>query len=360
MAGYFRKSVPKAHPSTVLIQRDVITIPVVVHVVYRTEVQNISTDQILSQIAVLNEDYRAQNSDKDLVPFYYEEFIADTEIEFCLATQDPEGDWTIGITRTQTDINDIGVLTQVHYTNQGGKDAWDPTRYLNIWVADMGGGVGGRASFPGDEPIEEDGVVIDPFNFGTIGTAADSAPYNLGRTTTHEIGHYFNLEHVWGEGSPNCNNTDFVEDTPASAMTYLGECPDGDLVSCGSLEMYNNFMFYTNDACMAHFTPGQKQRMHAAILEFRSGLLESNGCLPTAVEEVNLEEVKVYPNPTGGMVWVEGVEEARVEVVDVNGQLRTKVIIKNDRIDLSGLSSGVYYLRFWSKDQFFGKKVVLL
>ncbi|MCB0643933.1 MAG: hypothetical protein KDC44_19935, partial [Phaeodactylibacter sp.] len=119
MADELRSRPPLAqvYASTdILLPRQVITIPVVVHVVYRTEAENISIEQILSQLEVLNADYRAQNDDQDLVPFYYADLIADTEIEFCLATQDPQGNWTIGITRTQTDINGIGMLSQVHYT----------------------------------------------------------------------------------------------------------------------------------------------------------------------------------------------------------------------------------------------------
>ncbi|MCB0643559.1 MAG: zinc-dependent metalloprotease, partial [Phaeodactylibacter sp.] len=292
-------------------------------------------------------------------PFYYADLIADTEIEFCLATQDPQGNWTIGITRTQTDINGIGMLSQVHYTNQGGRNAWAPNRYLNIWVADMGGGVGGRASFPGDEPLAEDGVVIDPLNFGTVGTAASSGPYNLGRTTTHEIGHYFNLEHVWGQGSPNCNNTDFVEDTPASSQTYLGECPEGDLVSCGSLEMYNNYMFYTNDACMAHFTPGQKVRMLAAIQEYRSGLLTSSGCVLTAVGEQPFGAVTVYPNPASDRLWVEG--GGAINLYNLKGQL-----VRQQRaapgevfsVDVRALPAGIYYLQVWKDEQTFTQTII--
>lgn len=306
--------------------RTLITIPVVVHVVYQTAQQNISQEQIQSQIAVLNTDYRAQNDNLDIVPPIFQNLIADMEIEFCLAISDPDGHFTTGITRTQTAKDDIGLSDDVHYSSMGGVDGWDPQRYLNIWVADMGENIVGRASFPGAGPAAEDGVVIDPRYIGTTGLAAGSFPYNEGRTVVHEIGHYFNLFHPWGSGTPTCDADDQVADTPLTSKDFLGECPQTLQASCGSLDMYTNYMYYTDDACMAQFTPGQKLRVLACLNGPRAGLLGSMGCQPsdTAPEPLRSLIFSIHPNPSSGQVVFacEGPEGAtcHVSIFDTMGR----------------------------------------
>lgn len=341
--------------SHALQSRNLITIPVVVHVVYQTAQQNISQEQIQSQIEVLNADYRAQNNNLNIVPQIFQNLIADMEIEFCLATSDPGGNFTIGITRTQTTKDDIGLSSDVHYASQGGAGGWDPERYLNIWVADMGENVVGRASFPGAVPAAEDGVVIDPRYFGTTGLAAGSFPYNEGRTVVHEIGHYFNLYHPWGAGTPTCDADDEVADTPLTSNNYLGECPQTLQASCGSLDMYTNFMYYTDDACMAQFTPGQKLRVLACLNGPRAGLLESMGCQPsdTAPQPLPSLVFSIQPNPTSGQVVLacEGPEGAtcHIQVFDAMGrQLQTLEIPANHPftwpLPLS-FADGMYWVR---------------
>ena len=314
-----------AHPDA-LHSRQIISIPVVVHVVYRTAPQNISLEQIQSQLDVLNADYRALNDNQNIVPSLFQNLIADLEIEFCLASRDPEGQATSGITRTVTTKDNIGLNADVHYAAMGGADAWDPEHYLNIWIADMGENVLGRASFPGGVPAGEDGVVIDPRYFGTTGLALANAPYNLGRTTVHEIGHYFNLIHPWGMGSPTCDSDDLVEDTPLSAENYLDQCPSTLQASCGTLDMYTNFMYYTDDACMAQFTPGQKARVLACLSGPRVALLVSEGCQPTAVSPDPNRPLLflLYPNPGFGEVVFEcrggGQDSCRVRILDGMGR----------------------------------------
>jgi hypothetical protein len=341
--------------SQALQNRTLITIPVVVHVVYQTAPQNISQEQILSQLEVLNADYRAQNDNLDIVPSIFQNLIADMEIEFCLATSDPEGKFTTGITRTQTTKDDIGLSSDVHYASEGGAGGWDPERYLNIWVADMGENVVGRASFPGAGPAAEDGVVIDPRYFGTTGLAAGSFPYNEGRTVVHEIGHYFNLYHPWGTNTPTCDADDEVADTPLTSNNYLGECPQSLQASCGSLDMYTNFMYYTDDACLAQFTPGQKLRVLACLNGPRAGLLESMGCQPsdTAPEPLQSLVLSIQPNPSSGPVVFacQGPEGAtcRIMVFDTLGrQLQALDIPANQPftwpVPLS-FADGVYWVR---------------
>jgi len=260
-------------------QRMVYRIPVVVHVVYNTDAENISDAQVQSQIDVLNEDYRKQNADVNLTPSIYSSLAADCEIEFCLATRTIDNLPTNGITRTQTTAGNFGMGNAVKQAATGGRDAWNSTRYLNIWVCDLTDPVLGFATLPGTASAPFDGVVIDYRAFGRIGNL--SASYNKGRTCTHEVGHWFNLIHTWGDdenSADDCAGTDNVNDTPNQAGPRFG-CPSFPQASCGnSGDMSMNYMDYTNDACMYMFTTGQKNRMIAAINSARSTILTSIGC----------------------------------------------------------------------------------
>lgn len=183
-----------------------VALPVVVHVLWRTNEENISDEQIESQMAVLNEDFRKMNLNFSNTPAALQGLAADVELEFCLATIDPGGNPTNGITRTQTDVDNIGMTLDFFDGYYGGKAPWDQAKYINIWVCDIGDdGTLGFATPPGTaDPPESDGLVIGHQFFGTTGTAAGSSPNHLGRTTTHEMGHYFNLEHIWGPGNGGC------------------------------------------------------------------------------------------------------------------------------------------------------------
>ncbi|MCO6478833.1 MAG: T9SS type A sorting domain-containing protein [Phaeodactylibacter sp.] len=260
-----------------------VVIPTVVHIVYRSSSQNISDAQVQSQIDVLNEDFRRLNADAANTPSVFQGVAADTEIEFCLASVDPNGNPTSGITRTaSTRTSAFGTNDAVKFASSGGKDAWPAGNYLNIWVCEIGGGILGYAQFPGGSAAT-DGVVLDYRYTGRGGSA--QAPFNLGRTGTHEVGHWLNLRHIWGDG--NCNADDFVGDTPtAGAPNYTGSpCTFPGPNSCnqgtGDLpDMFQNYMDYSDDACMNLYTQGQKTRMLALVQPggFRASLLSSNGC----------------------------------------------------------------------------------
>ncbi|MEL7534823.1 MAG: M43 family zinc metalloprotease [Bacteroidota bacterium] len=248
----------------------VISIPVVVHVVYRNTTENISDAQIQSQLDVLNEDFRRTNSDADNVWSQAD----DVEIEFCLATVDPSGNSTTGITRTSTRKRSFSYSNDgVKFNSSGGKDAWPAADYMNMWVCNLGSGLLGYAQFPGGAAAT-DGIVIDYAYFGNTGTA--TFPYDLGRTATHEVGHYLGLRHIWGDGP--CGVDDFVSDTPESDASN-GGCAIGH-VSCGSVDMVQNYMDYSYDACMNLFTLGQGTRMRSYFDAggSRASLLNSNGC----------------------------------------------------------------------------------
>lgn len=247
----------------------IITVPVVVHIVYNTNAENISDAQVQSQIDVLNDDFRRLNTDANNTWSQ----AADSQIEFCMATVDPNGNATNGITRTSSSVSAFGTNDQMKYSSQGGKDAWPAGDYLNMWVCDISGGILGYAQFPGGNDAT-DGVVMDYQYFGTIGTA--TSPFDLGRTATHEVGHWLNLRHIWGDG--NCNVDDFVTDTPTSDGANYG-CASSHS-SCGTLDMVQNYMDYSDDACMNLFTAGQKTRMRALFEPggAKASLLSSGAC----------------------------------------------------------------------------------
>ena len=252
--------------------RRLITIPVVVHVVHRRDEENISRQQIDSQIAVLNRDYRATNPDKSGVPSAWQSLVADTKVQFRLATKDPDGKKTNGITRTRTDQRSFGSDDGVKKPSQGGVAAWPARRYLNIWVCHLGGGLLGYAQFPGG-PAGTDGVVILHSAFGTKGVV--KPPFDLGRTATHEIGHWLNLRHIWGD-TMGCGGGDRVADTPNAAGPNYGE-PAFPHVTCNNGpngDMFMNYMDYVDDAAMFMFTAGQVGRMNSALAGPRKSLVK--------------------------------------------------------------------------------------
>jgi hypothetical protein len=270
------------------VDQEIIRIPVVVHVIYSDTRLNISDEKIHSQIKTLNEDFRKLNADHAKVPAQYRDLVADVGIEFMLASKDPNGNYTTGITRTFSQLTgwhgrilreqDTLERLPLYNTAKGGHDAWPRDKYLNIWIADLSDGAGfvilaGYAQFPG-APAGADGIVIDPRCFGNI------APLNprqeFGRTATHEIGHWLNLSHIYSVPS------DDVEDTPPGCAPNLNSVPASSLLNCtndrifmnsgtdpsmncGPSPMNMNFMDYVADQNMYMFTIGQKARMRAVF-----------------------------------------------------------------------------------------------
>jgi Pregnancy-associated plasma protein-A len=245
------------------VARRLITIPTVVHVVCKRERENISDAQIKSQVAVLNKDFAATNSDKSKVPAPWKGLVGNAQIQFRLADRDPDGRPTNGITRTKTSAGPFGTGDAVKSDRRGGKSPWPTRRYLNIWVCNLGGGLLGYARFPGG-PARTDGVVILHSAFGTQGTA--QAPFNKGRTTTHEIGHFLNLFHIWGD-TLDCSGGDRCVDTANAAGPNYSK-PKFPHVSCHNGpngDMFMNYMDYVDDAAMFMFTAGQVVRMNATL-----------------------------------------------------------------------------------------------
>lgn len=256
----------------------IVDVTVVVHIVARNPAR-ITDAQVHSQIDVLNEDFQASNSDITKVPGVFATAVGNPEIRFSLATTDPDGNPTSGITRTQTTVAKFSTEDDgVKSATTGGRDPWDTSRYLNIWVASIFdpllGDILGYAQFPGLTPAT-DGVVITPTAFGRVGTAA--APFNLGRTATHECGHYFDLRHIWGD-RVGCVGDDLVADTPQHERPNYNK-QSFPKITCNNApngEMFMNYMDYVDDDTMMMFTKGQVARMRAALAGPRAGLIPND------------------------------------------------------------------------------------
>ncbi len=260
----------------------VVTIPVVFHVVYKTAAQNISDAQCIAQIAQLNLDYARKNADTTNTPTAFRSLGIDTKIQFCLAQRDPNGLATTGIIHKSTTSASFIDDDKVKSSTTGGDNAWSSSNYLNIWVCNLGNSLLGYAQFPGDVAAT-DGVVLLYSSVGSVLSPGTAAPYQYGRTATHEVGHWLNLYHIWGDAS--CGN-DLVNDTPTQSTSNSG-CPTYPHRTCSNTtsgDMYMNYMDYTDDGCMNIFTSGQTARMNALFATggSRVSLLSSNGCLPVS------------------------------------------------------------------------------
>ena len=229
----------------------IVNIPVYVHVLYNNSNQNISSQQIQSQLDVLNDDFNTDNSSQLPSGTTFANDATTAGIQFVLA----------GVTRKQSSVTDWGTNDAMKKLSQGGVDPVTPATHLNIWVVSQmtsgGSTILGYAQFPGGAAAT-DGVVVAHNYFGTNGSV--TAPFNGGRTATHEVGHYLNLRHIWGDG--RCRQDDFVADTPSSDGPNYG-CPSYPTVNCKTADMTMNYMDYTDDACMYMFTDGQRNRMRS-------------------------------------------------------------------------------------------------
>jgi hypothetical protein len=238
-----------------------VTVKTIVNVVYKTDEQNISDAQIKSQFKAMNKDFRATNPDKSRTPAPWHGLVTDSRIQFKL----------VKITRTKTSADGFTFDDKVKKASTGGIAPFDPKTHLNLWLCALTGGLLGYAQFPGG-PAATDGVVINYRAFGTSGTA--EAPFNKGRTATHEVGHYFNLRHIWGD-TPDCSGSDMVADTPNAAGPNFG-MPTFPRVTCNNGpngDMFVNYMDYTDDAGMFMFTTQQVLRMRTALETQRRGLM---------------------------------------------------------------------------------------
>lgn len=336
---------------------DLVYIPVVFHVVHRNNIQNILDARIIEQMERLNEDYSATNADTSIVPAEFKPFISDTKIRFVLATVDPDGNPTTGITRTETTNYSFSITDDdIKYTSMGGKDAWDTDEYLNIWVGNISAGILGYAMPPFNAGNSNDGVVI---GYRYVGNNS-SGQYDRGRTATHEVGHYLGLEHVWGQGG--CSSDDGINDTPNQYGPHYGGAPSQPIVSCGSNDMYTNYMDYGDDEILVMFTTDQKTKMEYSLDIIRNGLATAE---PVGLEENTPDLISLYPNPSSDIINVtfkNEVSNGQLNLIDVTGRVYYSQNVTNSdqlTVDVSNLVQGLYFVQFSNNNQFTQQKIVI-
>ncbi|MAU37175.1 MAG: hypothetical protein CMD14_07380 [Flavobacteriales bacterium] len=377
-----------------------ITIPVVIHIVHRAvhsnigSGTNISNEQIEDQLRILNEDFSKTNSEFPNPPRNsFINYAANPGIKFCLASIDPNGNPTTGITRTATsrtsfDADDNIDADAMKKTSSGGINNWDPLRYLNIWVVNLsnssgGGQTLGYAYLPGLQASNQswrDGLVVDYQHFGSI----DAANSSDGRTSTHEIGHYLGLSHTFCENGGGCcdndNNSWFglnVDDTPATDDVYFGSvnsstnnntCNDLNYGFSGDLlDMDENFMSYASNTWM--FSNGQVDVMLIVLNATtnqggRKNLWNNSNvtvnCVPTSTNDIiTNHNVTIYPNPTQGDLFINSFEKViSITLCNPLGKVIKKTT-NQEALSLKKLDNGVYIIHIKTEKGTITKKIIL-
>lgn len=273
------------------------TIPIVVHVVYRTASENVTDAKVQAMIAQLNMDWSRTNTDAGNTPSVWQSIAANMEVQFCLATKDPSGGPTNGIVHKQTSTTQFGI-GDVQSSSTGGDDPWNVNQYLNIWSCNLGSGLLGYGQFP---PISSSyGTAIHYCTVGSMTSPGTCPPYDIGRTLSHEIGHCFSLYHIWGDDGGACSGSDQVSDTPNQADATSG-CPAFPKTdACTGTSpgiMFMNYMDYSNDACYNMFTAGQKTRVQTAISSYLMSIANNAAtvCAPAAALDAGISTI-VSPN----------------------------------------------------------------
>ena len=369
-------------------EKTTITIPIVVHIIYRQSHSNpgigtnIPNFQIEDQIRILNEDYSKTNSEFPNPPRNtFVNSAGNPDLKFCLATTDPDGNPTTGITRTLSSKNNFNYNTEsndMKKDNTGGINGWPPSKYLNIWVCDISNSgnttILGYAYLPGLQSWNawKDGLVVDFQHFGTIGNASSSSD---GRTPTHEIGHYLGLNHTFCESQSGgcCDNDDSnVYDTPATDDVYFGNVNANtnnntcnDLLygfSSDLLDMDENFMAYSNHTWM--FSNDQVSEMMATLNGYRSNLKNSDvsvNCTGTVSNNnINNNRFKIYPNPSNGKFIVMTENNVKIEILNILGNIIYQSNNSSTQeIDLSFVENGIYIININSENERFTEKIII-
>lgn len=356
----------------------------VFHVLYNSEAENVPDSVIFSQVDVLNEDYRRLNADTDRTRAEFLPVAADAKIQFELATTDPDGNPTNGITRKPGNGSFFGYspFNDDMKVEPGGTAPWPTDRYVNIWVCNVLGGIGilGYSYPPSNAPnwpagssadSAKEGVVLHYPVVGRNFAAPIDATVTKGRSLTHELGHFFGLRHIWGD-STGCTNDDGIADTPFSSDasqqtcdTVINSCPDAPF---DFHDMIENYMDYSDDRCLNMFTHGQVDIMRAMLQTSRAGVATAE--IPTGIkdQQQNFSTVQVYPNPTTGIIYLNAqLKNGGSYSYEVFNAIGDKLVAEsevpstiNQRIvNLSAQPAGIYFIKIASGSQVLVKKVQL-
>lgn len=363
-------------------------IPVVFHVVYNNSIENLNDSFILSQVKTLNECYRKKNADTINTRDIFKSIAGDAGIEFYLASIDPQGNSTKGVTRTstlKTTFYDANYSDEMKFNSTGGQDAWDPSKYLNIWVCDIASGGTSELlgyAFPPTNaqfwsvqsfvPVERQGVVLSYKIVGVGNRLLNNANSTIEKTAVHEVGHYLGLRHTWGDGdiTYGCNVDDGILDTPNTRTKHSG-CSKG-LNTCGAgtagdlPDQAENYMDYSSGACTNMFTQQQVNLMRYNLSKLRTSIADRE-VIPKPKEIVINA---LYPNPSNGQFTLEvkGAnrdEIYKIQILNVLGQVvfsfKTKLTNSN-KIDLMGLVDGMYYFQLENAANkiFFKERIILV
>ncbi|MEY3246018.1 MAG: hypothetical protein RL253_1185 [Bacteroidota bacterium] len=334
-----------------------IVIPVVIHVIYNNSYENISEEQIKSQLDAINADFSRSNSDFSKVPSVFAKLSGNANIRFELAKSDPNGRITSGIIRKKSSRMMWSDDDKIKSAAFGGDEAWDATSYLNVWVCNTVPGLTGYATVPGSDPTK-DGVVVRYDAFGTTGKV--NVPYHKGRTLTHEVGHWLGLQHLWG--NKQCGD-DGIQDTPKQRGGNSGDPVFPKLTACNATpdgEMFMNFMDFTNDASMGMFTEGQKNVMRSqfGVNGKRNAFLNSKGLSTSwnntqvSPEQISTPQVSIYPNPvvSGNIsISLNGLDNSgkHFAIVAANGQIVKTGYFNQAKVEVnvSHFPAGIYQVR---------------
>lgn len=371
-------------------KKTVYTIPTIVHIIHNTTEnvgsgRNIPYSRVVSQINILNDDFRRTNSDASNTPSYFQGVAADCEINFCLITKYPSGHPNAGQSLPEVGVDRVSTaaISGISNTSSGYSmntinstikpaTSWNPNEVMNIWVCQLQSGLLGYATFPSSSTSSStanvDGTVMGYQYFGYNSAAY---PFHKGRTTTHEVGHWLGLYHIWGDDNGACSGSDQCSDTPNQANATSG-CPSGkrtDNCTSGNGIMYQNYMDYSNDACMNLFTSNQKARMQSVMANYprRKTLNNFSSTLcstQTDIDEFANSNVNIYPNPTKGNINIsfEKNTDATIEVYNMVGKLVSSNNLTNKNftsINLNNQPIGVYFLRVKSGNSTKTERIML-